>query len=95
MGKLVDWEPNITKSYENFYECDGKMAVPITFLIKATRESGNFYNRHNAPVKNAVYSLLNSNDGRYHYYEILDSLSNGKINGKEKYKRLIIWEVYK
>lgn len=84
----------LTQSINNFLRCGGKMAVPISFLDKAVREHGSFRNRYYISVKNAVYSLFNSNDGRYHYYELLDKIDNGVVNGKAKYARLLIWEVY-
>ena len=85
----------LSQSLENFRRCDGKMGVPITFLSRAVRERGTFYNRHHAKVNGAVFSLANSTDGSLHYYEILGSLSSGKIGKRNMYKRIIIWEVYK
>lgn len=92
----MEWPNSVTKvSHKNFLECNGKMGVPISFFAKANKEAtGNFYNRFFITTKNAIYSIRTPS-GEIHYYEILDYISSPKINGSQKYKRVVIWEVFK
>lgn len=84
---LVD----LASQEQSFIKCRGRMGVPISFLSKAIPVNGVFYRNNGAKIDHAVAV---HNNGKVNFYELLDNLGDAKIDGKKKFSRILIWEVF-
>ena len=73
------------------------MGVPISWLDKATRigktMTVGFMRADDELAKNVVYQF-GEDEKNVHFYELMDKVDDAKVNGKQKYKRLFIQEVF-
>lgn len=74
------------------------MGVPISWLDKCQKigkvMTVGFMRADGEPVETPVYAFGKDDRGIAHFYEIIGILDNAKIDGKMKYKRLLIQEVF-